>query len=416
MGREWTHGALFSLDGGQCHSQTGPMSVEWTPEETAVLKAARRAREEDDATERAARGLALLALVSTVFERAHHRPQDGLRPGVELTRAIRLLARTRLFPEQEQLDARLDLLFEIIRQSPQRPVANCAALVVLELEHVHGWSVAPPRRAAFLQMCQTVRPSVMPLIALESQLDGGEGAANHLRLQPYRERRMRLLELVDVVDTYSDAQSIQPLVEETFEAIFEGLQRTEKSRLASRMVKELRTRRAFERHGRWALFIDPLLLANPGDAPLQESILDAVGALESGLLTPYVRFYLESIPPGRLRPEKVALAAKCGVSVLPFVRPLQDHRRFWGAQSPVAKAAQAAYAEIVAREGLAGVSGGLALVADGTEGALSMADAQPSALSIRPPTAARGDGGRSRWLWYGVGFSAAGTLAWQWMI
>ena len=391
------------------------MSTDWTPEETALLKAARRCTEETPPDTRKALIDGLLNLILVVFERAHRHGRSGLRPSIELTRMIHLLGRPRLFPEGAALHARMSALLTLIEQSPQRPVLSGSALIALELELAHGWSADADLRTRALAHCEKAQNPVTPLIALEGQLLGASVATKRLEWQPFDDRRQRLLELIDVVDTYPDAAAVQTLVSDTFEGVFDGLDGSQKSILARRLLKELGARGALERYDQWTLLVNPLLLANRHDAPLQEAILHWVRDLDSARLTPYVRFYLETIEPGRMVADLVALAGRCGVSVLPLLAPVKRHRGFWG-RSAVAQAGEAAYARIVEREGLEGVAGGLALATDGTEGALSVAEAHHGPLSVgAPPSATPGRPSRRR-IWYGVGLSATGLATWYWLL
>ena len=82
----------------------------------------------------------------------------------------------------------------------------------------------------------------------------------------------------------------------------------------------------------------------------------------------------------------------------------------------MAQAGEAAYARIVEREGLEGVAGGLALAADGTEGALSVAEAHSGPLSVGAPPSATPDRSSMRRLWYGAGLSGTGLAAWYWLL
>jgi len=393
------------------------MSTPWNKDETATLMAARACDEDTAAEDRDALAAAVLALIRVVFERAHRHPRDGLRQSSELTRLVRLMGRPQLFPAGTPVAARLAVLWTLLEHSRQRPVLTCAALIALDLELDYGWSADPGERAEALRLCETTRNPVMPLIALESHLRGESVAAARLEWQPFNERRLRLVELVDVLDAYPDAVAIQPLVDDTFEDIFGSVSGARKSILARRLIKELRRRRVLERHDRWTLLVNPLLLANRHDADLQAVVLNWLAALDLPRLTPYVRFYLETVPPGRMVAKLVTMAGECGVSVLPLLAPVKTHRGFWG-RSAAAVAAEAAADKIIEREGLGQMQGGLALATDGTEGALSVADAQYGPLSVGTVPTVEGDGSRIRQqlIWGTVGLSGVGTAVWQFLL
>ena len=407
---------VHTLDEALEWIHTPRMTTEWTPEETALMKAARRCGEDTLPETRESLAHGLLTLTRTVFERAHHHARDGLRPSTELTRLIRLLGQPKLFPEGAALNDRLVLLLTMVEESAQRPVVSGAALVALGLELEYAWSTDTTLRTRVLTHCETAVSAVMPLIALEGKLLETSVATKRLEWQSFNDRRQRLLELIDVVDTYDDKTAIETLVMDTYEGVFDGLGKGEKSSLARRLLKELRSRRVLERHDKWNLLVDPLLLANPYDAQLQGGVLRWVSELELARFTPYMRFYLESIKPGRMAADVVTLAGRCGVAVLPLLTPVKAHRGFWG-QSAVAKAGEAAYAQIVEREGLLGVSGGLALAADGAEGALSIADAQFGPLSINKQALKRPKERAFEWRgWYGILVLVVALVALNWML
>jgi len=141
---------------------TPRMPTEWTPEETALMRAARRCGEDTLPETRETLADGLLTLTRTVFERTHHHARHVLRPSTELPRLIRLLGQPKLFPEGAVLNDRLALLLTMIEESTQRPVVSEATLVALGLELEYSWSTDNALRTRVLTHCETAVSAVMP--------------------------------------------------------------------------------------------------------------------------------------------------------------------------------------------------------------------------------------------------------------
>ena len=188
----------------------------------------------------------LLRLARTVFERAH--TGQNLRKSFEFVRILKLCNSDALFPDQTLVGERLDFILDVVESSPQRPVVSCAALIGLDLEFEHGWSAqSQEHRSRLLNLAQTASNPVMPLIALESKILGQSTASSRLTGQTLIERRLRLEELIEVVDTHEAGRSLDTLVNETFEALFEGTNDVDKSKLVHRLMECLSGRKSMKR-------------------------------------------------------------------------------------------------------------------------------------------------------------------------
>ena len=175
-----------------------------------------------------------------------------------------------LFPDQTLVGERIDFILDVVEKSPQRPVVSSAALIGLDLEFEHSWSgQSEERRSRLLRLAKAASNPVMPLIALESKLLGQSTASSRLSGQTLIERRLRLEELIEVVDTHEAGRTLKTLVHETFEALFEDTNDAEKSKLVHRLMECLSGRKSMKRHDRWTLLIDPVLLQNTDNPELK---------------------------------------------------------------------------------------------------------------------------------------------------
>jgi len=356
------------------------MSRRWHKKEEKIFDTAQAYARDDSASGKPRLGDKLLELGERVYKRAH-RKQVILRKSGEITRLLRLLDSEKLYPEGIRLEERLDFLLTVLEGCPQRPVLDCAGLVLLDMELDFNWSATSALKTRAIFVCRKAQIPVMPLVALESRLVGHPVARERFSGLDFNERRLRMVELISVLDTYPQAKGLETLVSDTFEAVFQDTDARERKLLVLRLLDEFERRRTVKRHDRWKLMIDPLILQNHGAPKLLGRIMKLVVGLPGPVLTPYLRFYLETVPEERLSATVVQHAQHCGPSLIPILSTLSLQSGFFG-KTAVARAATNAREAIVKRAGLTGLSGGLALVQDGTEGILSLADAQAGPLSL----------------------------------
>lgn len=358
---------------------------EWSTAEKLLVRRASDVASGTEPLEDAGLPRALLGLCRAVFLRAHR--SHTLRKSSELTPALRLFDKERLFPGGELLDARLALLFEVFGESEQRPVLEVAALQLLELQENHRWAEDPELHAEMLRLIGRKGTLVMPAIALESELLGTSTGRDRLADLPFNDRRLRLGELVAVLAQADEPATMKALVTHTFESTFQDCSMDERRLLMERLWQEL------DRHGRmeehyegWRLLFEPLMLQNRQAPSVQLSLLRRLDGLSGERLTPYLRFYLQTVPKEGLDLGVVERCAVGGVQLVPLLGPLTQERG-WLGPTRLAATAQRALDAIVAREGLDGLAGGVTLVEDDNAGALSLANAREGGLSVAPERA-----------------------------
>ena len=322
------------------------------------------------------------------------------------------------------LARRLELMFDILEDSPQRPVLEAAALVSLEQELEERWSrsgIALGQQPGALASARAVEVSrksdeaVLPLLALLSELEGEEAAAELerqyevLRGARLQDRR-RLVELVSTFRTYGDSPGLAPIARRTYEAIFAGAAPRPKKSWSTASSKRSSATGSAGAPTSGSSCSSRCSRRTCRACTSSRKMLKLALQREPQTTRPHVLSYLEVVGarrPEALDAEALRFAAEHGTRE--FIRalwPVTEHTsRFLGRPTQVARRAQEAVDAIVAREGLEDTAGSLS-VAAGEGGELSVVRASHGALSLdegarsarqRAPPRVRTGGGSWRW-------------------
>ena len=332
----------------------------------------------------------LVALTAHLWTRGHSPQVKNLQRSSQLTRCLRLLAAVAIYPpgaDSPRLAERVALLTEIVTQSPQRPVAEHAALTLLEL-----WRqglLKPEASAALCAALKRPREVTLPGMSLLIELDpaiGEEILGKHIGRMHLNDRRARLGELVALLDASPDSAGLESIVRASFEALFRGLTPDQRQAMVDRLFRELQDRRSLERHDKWRLLVEPLFVQNMGNRSVQVRVLELVAqARDARQVWPFVA-HLMRAEDERLWPDVVYdfLMTRADRRAIPLIYPKL--------QAPLSRLAplatratraklQACLDAIVEREQLEGVGGALS-VASGEGGELTLAQGVGGELTL----------------------------------
>jgi hypothetical protein len=336
----------------------------------------------------------LLDVLWAVYGRGHSSRTKRLRKSGLLTRGLGLLSREELYPPGPEgthlLKKRLDLLFEILGDSPQRPVVDACALVALEQELEERWSRRFPAQGELVTLLAgRERAGVLPLLALVREIDpdAGERLIQDLVAANLDSKRLRLVELVGIVEAWPDPRSFAPLVERSYRAIFAGVNVDDRGRLVGRLFRELTRESKIMRDGRFRLLLDPILADNRTNASVLRHLLELMIPRAEAVGRPYVLLYLETAAEsslGEIDVRAFDYALRAGDrTFLPTLRSFREATTgtFFVRPTARARAAQRAIDAIVEREGLNSSGGALSVVDDGG-GRLSLPEGSGGALAV----------------------------------
>ncbi len=395
--------------GSQANVAMGEVSQEHTPSwtywERRVVKRctdqiAERSAEFDDTMARL-----LIDAIYTIYKTNHSSATKRLRKSNEIAKVLGLLASEDLYPETTHkhtrwLNERLTLMFDIIQDSRQRPVLEKAALVALEQELEERWSHDfPDLKQQLRDSMENADEKILPATALLSEFGKEVARAQYegLRKADFQNKRMRLVELVSLLDTYAGSPGLEVIVSRSYEAIFDGLPAHQKSQLVDRLLRELEREELLTQLNTWRMIMDPLLLQNKRNLPLIERITALAHASPGISGERYDMFYLEALleskPSGDYSLETIReIGKKGGRAFIPKLYPLTEQTEgFFNRPTPLAEAAQKAIDAIIEREGLQNASGSLS-VSEGSGGELTLAMATEGALSVMDDGAMLGSG------------------------
>lgn len=386
-------------EGSEANASMGQISGEhdagWTYWERRLVKACTKQVEapSDEFDEKMAR--LLIDAIYTIFKTNHSSATKRLRKSNEIARVLGLLASEDLYPETTHkhtrwLHERLTLMFDIIQDSRQRPVLEKAALVALEQELEERWSRDfPDLEKQLRSSMEDADEKILPATALLSEFGEEVARAQYegLRKAEFKNKRMRLVELVSLLDTYAESPGLEVIVARSYEAIFDGLPAHEKRLLVDRLLRELAREELLTKANTWRMIMDPLLLQNKRNLPLLQRITALAHASEGISGERYDMFYLEALleskQSGDYSLETIReIGRKGGRAFIPKLFPLTEQTAgFFNRPTPVAEAAQKAIDAIIEREGLENTGGSLT-VAQGSGGELTLAMATEGALSV----------------------------------
>jgi hypothetical protein len=374
------------------------MAQQWSAEEQRLYDACRGAVSEGTPPE-PGQGAQLLALVRAVHDRAHSRDSDLLSKAGELTGALRLVGQDALY-EPAQLSERVNLLLHILSLSPQRPLLEDAALVLLSLELRHGWAQDEAYKERVALAVEASRVKTLAVYALSAHLGlaAAQKVAQGFAVASLDGRRARIGELTGLLVTYGEEPGIEALVATTFEALFKGLGASEKYLLVDRLFREMRER-SRRRQVRWELLLDPLLSQNIADAQLQHRVLELLDVLEPRHAEVYVLLHLRHAAPGQLEPAALRFLSEHGTrAALPllsaFLQKIPEEFFLFDRHAGLRRTVKAAQDAIIERAGVhvgaltlaEGEGGGLTLAASFGELSLATSAAPSGALvSATPP-------------------------------
>lgn len=355
----------------------------WSVDEQQLLD---RCRQYDGPCD-AQLGDELLTLIEVVFKRAHHK-KGNLRKSAELVRALRLCVRESLFlPGRTQTSARVKLMLEVLSGCPQRPVLAEAALVLLVLQRRERWAEIPALEALYTRTLPAVVEWVLPLFVLELALHPKQQQqiAQKIRKMSFGDRRLRLEELVSVVDCFEGEQAIlEELISTMYESIFAGVEvMTQKRQLAGRLFKVLKEQSSVSRHERWRLLVDPMIAQNVNDEHVMGLLLSLMHRMEPHQASDYCHVYMAQ--PKWLWTDVFwdVVVQKGDRTLLPKLYPITQ-RKVLGVKLGEARRAERAVDAIMAREGMTmEMVGSLTVTAQHEGGQLSVVRAQQGALSLR---------------------------------
>jgi hypothetical protein len=335
----------------------------------------------------------LIDAIYTIFKTNHSSATKRLRKSNELTRVLGLLASEDLYPETTHkhtrwLHERLTLMFDIIQDSRQRPVLEKAALVALEQELEERWSRDfPDLEKQLRDSMEDADEKILPATALLSEFGEEVARAQYegLRKAEFKNKRMRLVELVSLLDTYAGSPGLEVIVARSYEAIFDGLPAHQKRLLVDRLLRELEG--LLGNPDTWKMLLDPLVLQNKRNIELLKRIALLAHQQEGIDEDRYEMFLFEVMldthGAGGLSISSIQeLSERGGRASIPHLYPLTEQTEgFFNRPTPVAEAAQKAIDAIIEREGLENTGGSLT-VAQGSGGELTLAMATEGALSV----------------------------------
>lgn len=212
----------------------------------------------------------LVHTINQVWLRAHHPSIKNMRKSGELTRLIRLMDSVRLFPEPDP--HRLELLWQIATKSTQRPVASEAALMLLVLKSREAETFDALRTQELFEAPE----QTLPMLALVVELDPVRGPGllkSKIGQMDLNERRLRLVELLDVLKQELELDAHKLLVHITFEALFDGLNVDGRKSLVDRLFREVADQR-LSSSSRWSLVLSPLFEQNLNNVSFQARVLE----------------------------------------------------------------------------------------------------------------------------------------------
>ncbi|MEE2789520.1 MAG: hypothetical protein VX589_19435 [Myxococcota bacterium] len=370
------------------------MKNAWSTEEKSLLSAAKDVAKMPKADAEQPYGTRIIELARTVFTRAHQ--HKDLRKSAELVRVIKLFASDALFPNADELMTRIDLILDILTVCPQRPVLNAAAVVALDLAFDHHWTDDARRRERAQRVCAQAKVPVMGIIALESVILDRSTAAERLTGLNQAERRLRLDELMDVIEAHDRTSGLERLVTTTFETLFEETDQRERSWLVDRLMQRLEHRRNHREQGQWTVLMNPLLLHNRDNTPLKSRLIRCILGLPTDELTPYLAYYLATTPIDELDVRIVQAAARGGRALIPLLGRASTDRGFFGV-SKVGRAATEARDTIVERLGVGMTDGGLSIIDVVESGGLTLTPSATSPLTMKTSAKPRARS-RKRWM------------------
>ncbi len=378
----------------------------WTLNERAVLSRCKRAASTDPNVSapqsplRADDREELLRIIARVYLRGHSSAKRQLVKSTGITRAIRLLSSEELFPptlgEDGEpgptmlIDARVRLLSSICKDSPQRPVADAAGLALLEQQLEEDWASSSPDLVPWaLEATTEAREQVLSLNEIARQLKPGVAAELDERLQkaPFRDKRMRMNELVDVLDTHGDTPGVGAIAEHALGLIFEGLEPSLKTSLVNSLFKSLERSNATSRDGWLKYVLEPVILQNATNPRVQTRLIDLISTFEPEEREPYMLFHFDAMRSfDMLRTDRRAIDYAKDHGTRAFAArlyPLTEFTTggFFVRPTPLAEHAKTALDALIEREGLGDAAGSLS-VAQGVGGELSVAVATEGALSL----------------------------------
>jgi hypothetical protein len=383
--------------GSEANASMGQISsahdAGWTYWERRLVKACTKQVEapSDEFDEKMAR--LLIDAIYTIFKTNHSSATKRLRKSNELTRVLGLLASEDLYPETTHkhtrwLHERLTLMFDIIQDSRQRPVLEKAALVALEQELEERWSRDfPDLEKQLRDSMEDADEKILPATALLSEFGEEVARAQYegLRKAEFKNKRMRLVELVSLLDTYAGSPGLEVIVARSYEAIFDGLPAHQKRLLVDRLLRELEG--LLGNPDTWKMLLDPLVLQNKRNIELLKRIALLAHQQEGIDEDRYEMFLFEVMldthGAGGLSISSIQeLSERGGRASIPHLYPLTEQTEgFFNRPTPVAEAAQKAIDAIIEREGLENTGGSLT-VAQGSGGELTLAMATEGALSV----------------------------------
>ena len=242
----------------------------WTHSEFDAYSACRDFLRDKRGQRPVAEAEALVPALRSVWQRNHCSDTRQLRKSGLLTRGLALLSREELYPPDDGgtwlLEPRLHLCLDILLDSPQRPVLDACALFCLEQELEERWSERFPMLAEMTFVIALREPArVLPLLVLLLQLDVDKGRVelNRLRSASYQDKRLRLVELVGILEAHPDERALEALVQATYVPIFAGLGSVDRGRMVGRLFRELTSQQSLTRNDRFKLVLDPILANNP---------------------------------------------------------------------------------------------------------------------------------------------------------
>ena len=367
----------------------------WTNWEKLVVKHCREQADSPSDTFEMERARLLIDAIYSIFLTNHASTTRKLRKSGEISRVLHLLSSEELYPETPHkhtrwLHERLSLMFDIIKDSRQRPVLEKAALVALEQELEERWSRdftdLPPRLRASMEHAEE---KILPATALLGEFGEEVAKAQYdgLRDATFKNKRMRLVEMVKLLDTYAGSPGLKLIVSRSYEAIFDGLPAEQKGQLVDRLLRELEREELLQDKGTWTMILEPLLLQNKRNLALIERITELARQVPGIDVKRYESFYLEALFEAQDSSQYSLgvieqIARSGGRQFIPKLYPLSEQTTgFFNRPTRVAEAAKEAIDAIIEREGLQDTGGSLT-VAQGSGGELSLAMATEGALSV----------------------------------
>lgn len=319
----------------------------------------------------------LLGLVRAVYDRSHSKKIKRLSKAGELTGALRLLRSEALYGDA-LLEDRLALLTYILGDSNQRPVAEQAALGLLELELAHDWE----------GLSAALKAVEAAILASPVKTLTAFGLANHLGLPaaatlrdgfsklPVDQRRARMAELVGLLESYGGEPGISALVKATFESLFRGLDADGKGALVYTLFRDMEQRRG-SREAPWHLLLDPLLAQNVSNAAIQARVLALLDAVSPERGEQYVLVHLRHTPPAAVELRVITFLGEHGsrraLPALHALMQLPETFFLFDEHAALRAAAKGAFDAIMVRERLSGLEAGALTLAEASGGELSLA-------------------------------------------